>query len=94
MVKEDVMGVEFRATPNPNAGKFTVGRTVVEGRSSCSFYNAEQAAANPIAAALFELDGVSSVFMVEDFVTVTKNADADWSELIPRVTDTLESVLS
>ena len=88
------MTVEFRATPNPNAGKFTVGRTVVEGNSSVSFYNAEQAAADPIAAALFELDGVASVFMVEDFVTVTKDAAADWSDLIPRVTSTLERVLS
>lgn len=88
------MSVQFQATPNPNAGKFTVGRTVVEGRSSRSFYDAEQAAAEPIAAALFELDGVASIFMVEDFVTVTKQPDADWSDLIPRVTDTLERVLS
>ncbi|MGH7448514.1 MAG: NifU N-terminal domain-containing protein [Longimicrobiales bacterium] len=88
------MSVEFRATPNPNAGKFTVGRTVVEGKGSRSYHNAEQAAADPIAAALFELDGVASVFMVEDFVTVTKQHDVQWSDLIPRVTGTLERVLA
>jgi NFU1 iron-sulfur cluster scaffold homolog, mitochondrial len=88
------MSVTFNATPNPNAGKFTVGRTIVDGRSSRSFYTAEQAAADPIAAALFELDGVASIFMVEDFVTVTKEPAADWSDLIPRVTDTIERVLS
>ncbi|HEX2166969.1 MAG TPA: NifU N-terminal domain-containing protein [Longimicrobiales bacterium] len=88
------MSVTFQATPNPNAGKFTVGRTVVPDNKSRSFYNASQAEAEPIAAAIFELDGVASVFMVEDFVTVTKQPDADWSELIPRVTDTLERVLS
>lgn len=85
--------VRFQPTPNPNAGKFVCGRTVVEGKSSRSFYNAEQAAGEPIAAALFELDGVASIFMVEDFVTVTKQPDADWSLLIPQVIETLERVL-
>lgn len=88
------MTVSFQATPNPNAGKFTVGRKIVDGNRSRSFYNAEQAASDPIAEALFELEGVESVFMVEDFVTVTKRADADWSDLITRVTDTLERVLA
>jgi hypothetical protein len=85
--------VRFQPTPNPNAGKFVCGRTIVEGRSSRSFYDAGQAAADPIAAALFELDGVASIFMVEDFVTVTKQPSADWGELIPRVIETLERVL-
>lgn len=86
------MAVTFQPTPNPNAGKFIAGRTLVEGRSR-SFYTAEQASAEPVAAALFELPGVQSVFMVNDFVTVTKTADASWSELIPAVTDTMERVL-
>jgi hypothetical protein len=85
--------VRFQPTPNPNAGKFVCGRTIVEGKSSRSFYDAAQAAADPIAAALFELDGVASIFMVEDFVTVTKQPSADWGELIPRVMETLERVL-
>ena len=34
---------------------------------------------------LMALEGVASVFMVEDFVTVTKRPEADWQELIPRV---------
>ena len=86
--------IRFSATPNPNAAKFTADRTIVEGKSSRSFYDAQQASADPIAAALFELDGVASVFMVADFVTVTKQPDADWSELVPAVTETLERVLA
>lgn len=88
------MSVRFQATPNPNAGKFVVGRTVVEGTSSRSFYTADQAAADPVATALFALDGVASVFMVDDFVTVTKQANAEWSDLIPRVTSALERVFA
>lgn len=88
------MMVRFQPTPNPNAGKFVADRTLVEGKVSRSFYTAEQAAAEPIAAALFELDGVASIFMVEDFVTVTKRPDADWSILIPDVSDAMARVLS
>jgi hypothetical protein len=85
--------VRFQLTPNPNAGKFTVGRRLIEGRASRSYFTREQAAADPVATALFALNGVASVFIVDDFVTVTKDAAAEWSELAPRVTDALERVL-
>jgi hypothetical protein len=86
--------VRFQPTPNPNAGKFTADRTIVEGKASRSFYDAGQAGADPVAAALFELPGVASIFMVDDFVTVTKQPDSDWSEMIPQVIETMERVLS
>lgn len=85
--------VRFQATPNPNAGKFIVGRKVVEGTSSQSFYNADDAASDPLATALFELEGVASLFMVDDFITVTKDAAADWNTLIPKVQAVLEQAL-
>jgi len=87
------MPVRYQPTPNPNAGKFVVGRQVVEGDASRSYYSADQASANPLAAALFEIDGVQSLFMVEDFVTVMKATDADWSTLVPRVTSAIEGAL-
>lgn len=83
-------GVRFQPTPNPNAGKFIVGRNVVDGTASQSFYSAAQAASNPLAAALFAIDGVASLFMVDDFVTVTKTPAADWSALVPQVIRVLE----
>ena len=82
--------VRFQATPNPNAGKFIVSRKVVEGTSSKSFYNADDAVDHPLASALFELEGVVSLFMVDDFVTVTKAPDADWRVLIPEVQTVIE----
>lgn len=85
--------VRYQPTPNPNAGKFTVGRKLIEGRGSKSYFTSEQAAPDPVASALFALDGVASVFIVDDFVTVTKEPAADWSELEPRVCETLERVL-
>jgi hypothetical protein len=86
--------IDFQHTPNPNAGKFTSSRRVVEGRDSKSFYGAAQAAGDPVASSLFELDGVVSIFMVEDFVTVTKRPDVPWEDLAPRVVATLERTLA
>jgi hypothetical protein len=82
--------VRFQPTPNPNAGKFTLNRKVIEGKASRSFYNAEDAADHPVASALFELEGVASLFMVDDFITVTKSPETTWDALIPKVEAAIE----
>ncbi|MDB4948377.1 MAG: Scaffold protein Nfu/NifU [Gemmatimonadetes bacterium] len=85
--------VVFQPTPNPQAGKFTVDRTLVEGRRGRTFDTAEAAAGNPLAERLLAEPGVVSVFIVADFVTVTKRPDADWKELAARVKAVLRDVL-
>lgn len=85
--------VRFQPTPNPNAGKFTLNRRTVEGSASKSFYSPEDAAGHELGAALFELDGVVSLFLVDDFVTVTKTPAARWDELVPAVQSVIERVL-
>jgi hypothetical protein len=76
-------------TPNPNAAKFTVDRTLVEGRGR-TYANAQEARSDPLARSLFEIDGVASVFVVDNFVTVTKEAEASWDDLAPRVTQAIQ----
>jgi hypothetical protein len=85
--------IRFDETPNPQAGKFTVGRTLLEGRRGITFDSPEAAASNPIAARLLAEPGVRSVFIVADFVTVTKEPGAVWAELAPRVQAALRQVL-
>ncbi len=85
--------VSFQPTPNPHAGKFTVDRVLVEGRRGRTFDSAAAAAGEPLAERLLAEPGVASVFLVADFVTVTKAPDADWAELAPRVRDALRDAL-
>ena len=40
--------------------------------------NAEAAAGNPFAEAIFAVEGVQSLFGVNNFVTVTRKPGADW----------------
>jgi hypothetical protein len=85
--------IRFDETPNPHAGKFTVGRTLLEGRRGITFDSPEAAAQNPIAARLLAEPGVRSVFIVADFVTVTRDPDTAWADLAPRVQAALRQVL-
>ena len=62
--------------------KFTLDTTLP---ASINFSSAEAAAEHPFAAAVFALGGVAAVFGVNDFVTVTRVADADWYPIIAGV---------
>ncbi len=87
-----VKQVWVEETPNPNARKFVCGVQVVE-KGSAIFNSAAEAANNPAAAAIFGLGGVRSVFMVKDFVSVTREPSADWDRLAPLVVEALKRSL-
>lgn len=84
-----VANVTYQPTPNPNSLKFVLDRPVVEAGSE-SYMNAEDAKGSPVASALFAIEGVAGVFMLGNFVTVTKAPEASWEDLVPQV----EQVLS
>lgn len=88
------VNVRFQQTPNPNAGKFTLDRRVIEGKASKSYYNAGQATGDPVGEALFALEGVASLFMVDDFITVTKVPAVEWETLTPAVIDTIARTIA
>jgi NFU1 iron-sulfur cluster scaffold homolog, mitochondrial len=88
------LSVRFQATPNPNAGKFVLDRKVLEGGGSRSFSSAAHATGDPLAESLFAVPGVASIFMVSDFVTVTKTADAEWPKLVPDIERAIRAALS
>ena len=71
-------------TPNPNSVKFTLNRPVSEGKSQ-SYMNPEQAEASPLAKALFEIPGVKSVFMLNNFITVTRDPEVAWEAIVGEV---------
>ena len=69
-------------TPNPNAMKYTLD---VKLPASMNLANAEAAAGNPFAEAIFATEGVASLFGVNDFVTVTRKPGADWDVITKAV---------
>lgn len=87
------LDVDFQQTPNPNAGKFVVGRQVAPVGTSRSYYDRDEAREDPVARALMKLAGVRSVFMVDDFITVTKTPATRWDELVPQVMEAIRDHL-
>ncbi|UCF18349.1 MAG: NifU N-terminal domain-containing protein [Gemmatimonadota bacterium] len=86
--------VTVQGTPNPNAAKFTVDRALVEGGPSRSFFDRGSAQADPLARAIFDIDGVESVLIADDFVTVTKSTSLEWDQLVPLIEKAIKEVLS
>lgn len=80
------------ATPNPHAIKFELNLPAIK-KGSRSFPNIESAKKNLCASELFLIHGVSSVFFIENIVTVSKIQTAQWDDLIPAIADTLENQL-
>lgn len=81
------MFIETEVTPNPATLKFVPGRAVL-GEGSREFRSPAEAAASPLAARLFEIDGVSAVFLGADFVSVTKDGP-EWQHLKPAILGTI-----
>lgn len=68
-------------TPNPNAVKFTLNRTVAaQGKT----YRDVATADAPWAKALLGIPGVVQAFAVNNFISVTKSPAADWETIIPQ----------
>jgi Fe-S cluster biogenesis protein NfuA len=74
------MFIQTETTPNPAVLKFLPGRELMASGTR-EFHDADEASASPLAEALFDLGGIKRVFFGQEFLTVTKAEDQDWSHL-------------
>lgn len=74
------MFIQTEATPNPEVLKFLPGRAVLADGTR-DFRSPEEAAASPLAADIFDIEGVQRVFFGPDFLTVGKHPSFDWPHL-------------
>ena len=81
------MPVRQDPTPNPNALKFSVGEPV--GGPS-TFVKGSDTGKDFVDDVL-AIEGVISIFMTADFVTVTKTPDGDWEDIAPKALAILEA---
>ncbi len=79
-----VMLIETELTPNPATIKFIPGRVVMESGTR-DFADHEEAAASPLAEALFNLGDVTGVFFGHSFISVTAAPGVEWASLKPDV---------
>ncbi len=81
MEDKKVVNIYFEANPNPNSLKFVADFMLVEEGKNYDFPNKESTKNAPLANKLFELDYVTRVFYMSNFLTVTKTENIDWLEI-------------
>jgi Fe-S cluster biogenesis protein NfuA len=74
------MYIQTQETPNPNTVKFIIGIEILK-QGTHHFNKEDDYSQSPLAIHLFEIDGVKSVFLGKDFVSITKDDDIDWDKI-------------
>lgn len=77
----------FEETPNPNAIKCVLDASPTDRPRS--YFNAESAAGDPLASALFAVEGVTNVLIHQGWISVCKAPDAPWKRIKAAVTRVL-----
>tara|TARA_R110002096_G_scaffold432240_1_gene648742 strand:+ start:168596 stop:169171 length:576 start_codon:yes stop_codon:yes gene_type:complete len=85
--QEKYMFIQTEQTPNPATLKFIPGEVVLDN-GTMFFENKDSAGVSPLAQVLFEIEGVSAVFLGSDFITI-ENGGADWNDLKPAILSTI-----
>ncbi len=78
------MFIQTEDTPNPSTLKFIPGVDVLPG-DSAEFSSVDEAKTSPLATRLLKIDGVESIFLSGDFISITKSETIDWFALKPSV---------
>ena len=87
------LSIRGSVTPNPDAMKFTLDRVILESGSR-SYASRFEAMDDPLGSALFEIPGVTAIFYMADFVTVTKESTAAWEGISRAVEEVIKRHLT
>lgn len=77
--KKQPTSIYGESTPNPSVLKFVVNTRLT--KTGVEFKNSDETSASPLAAALFKFPFVKEVFIDENYVSITKNSNTEWSEI-------------
>ena len=78
------MFIQTESTPNPATLKFLPGVMVMDNNTA-NFTSADEAQLSPLARSLFDVAGVTGVFLGSGFISVTKSDGKDWDILKPLI---------
>lgn len=84
--------LRIQPTPNPDAFQFILNGKVI-GAGTKTFDSPDDAVNDPMAKALFEIFGTQSIFIKENFVTITKSGVVGWHTIMEKLGATVESQL-
>jgi Fe-S cluster biogenesis protein NfuA len=89
----DYLEVYSESTPNPDTMKFVFNKMILPGES-IDYATREKANTSPLAKNLFEFNFVNGVFIMNNFVTITRTPGVEWEGIIPIMKEFLKSYVS
>jgi Fe-S cluster biogenesis protein NfuA len=88
--KTEFLNVYAEQTPNPETMKFVFNKMILPDEAEdCP--SKEKANASPLAKSLFEFSFVNGVFIMNNFVTITRSVGSEWHEIMPIVKEFLKA---
>ncbi|MCP5057687.1 MAG: NifU family protein [bacterium] len=91
-------GLEFRMhaerTPNPESIKWMISAELAPTGVTAHFREPVDTEVSPLAATLFGVPGVVGVLIGSNFVTVTKQAEPEWTDLAQPVVDAIKAFVA
>ena len=82
------MLIQTEATANPARMRFLPGQTLLSA-GTAGFLDKKSSARSPLAQRLFEIEGITSVYLDPQAVTLTKTDDVEWPMLKPVILGTI-----
>lgn len=85
------MDIQILPTPNPDSVKITAGGQRFIDSGMESFSSADDAAGHALGERVFAVTGISNVFILPDFLTITRHPAAAWDAILPKIESVLQS---
>ena len=80
----EAYAIDTLPTPNPEALMFRVQEMLVPN-GTFEYRSAGEASDAPLPRRIFDLPGITSVLVAPRFVTVNKESEVPWPELVPQI---------
>lgn len=85
--------VYAESTPNPNTMKFVANRLLIQG-NPLEFEDPNDVGNSPLAAKLFNFPFIKSVFIAGNFVSLTRNENIDWQDIVLELREFIRDYLN
>ena len=78
-------------TPNPNTIKVNIGQLIYAGTIE---YQKNKKTNSDFANTMFAIDGIDGIFILKDFLTITKSEDASFKDITEKAIETIQSFIT
>ena len=84
--------LRIQPTPNPDAFQFILNGKVI-GEGTKTFDSPDDAGDDPMAKALFDIYGIQSIYVKDNFVTISKSNVVGWHTIMEKIGAAIEAYL-